>query len=147
MCEETNLRALQEDKKAEEQEEERSWFSNTEGKPKKSLVDDDGPNNEEDVEIMAIDRMGASGHGGSESFADFNEEFEDDEDDAGELAAEEVRDSEERFMQSAEDMREATEVDNELDDAEEEEDVLDAAQILDDEDAQNPLTRDIDGKA
>mmetsp|Transcript_33266 Transcript_33266/g.40830 ORF Transcript_33266/g.40830 Transcript_33266/m.40830 type:complete len:494 (-) Transcript_33266:1044-2525(-) len=128
------------DKTTEEKEEERAWFTTSDGKPKKRPNDDDQPNNEDDVEIMAIDRMGASGHGGSESFADFEEDFDDDEDDAGELAAEEVR--EERFMQSAEDMREATEeVDNELEEAEEEEELIDADEFLDDEEAKDPYAQ------
>lgn len=93
-----------------EEEEEGNWFTVTapEKKPRKA-VDEGEAVDEEDIEVSAIDRIRLNG---ADSFADVVEDpdaAQDNEDDGAEFAAEEMRDSEERLLQEAENMREAAE--------------------------------------
>ena len=121
---------------------EENWFSVTapEKKPRKA-VDEGEAVSDEDIEVMAIDRIRLNG---ADSFADVVEDpdaAQDNEDDGAEFAAEEMRDSEERLLQEAENMREAAEEEalaeeddggaEEEDYEEEIEDVLDSEHVGD----------------
>lgn len=103
--------------------------------------DSDGGNDEEDIDVLAIDRQDA-GRGEGTGDADYQQEFQDDEDDGAILQEEEqLHNNEEDLIDGAEDLQEAISDDEEDSDDEFAEDEDEDAMEEDDDDEDNSRAR------